>query len=346
MNLETIRDVLSHPITLFFDPSQRLSIYYMIPALIVALGAYWLLRRKDPQGTPRLWSWLLPKDVLTHPSAQADYVMFFVNKSVILAIYASIIIQSGFWFGVVEGLLGTPEPRPASWSITILTTLVVILVMDFMLWLAHYIFHKIPFLWEFHKAHHSAEVMTPITAVRMHPVEELFSSIMSGIGIGVSAALMDQAFGQGALMLTIFELNIVLALFFVAAFNLRHSHVWVRYPVWMQHVFISPAQHQIHHSRALRHWDKNMGFIFGFWDWAAGTLYAPRTREKITFGLGNGEDGTWNSAVALYFRPFKNAYMLFRKGWRTALIAPPISERQVAPEQLEEHRLELERKTL
>ena len=332
MDSDTIIEVLTHPITLFFDPTQRLSLLYMASALIVAIAAY-VINRRSLAG---LVSWLLPREVLLHPSAKADYVMFFINKSVVFAIYASIIIQSQYWFDLVQGYLGTPEQVPPSVSVTLLTTLVIILAMDAMLWFAHYIFHKVPFLWEFHKVHHSAEVMTPITAARMHPFEEVIASIMSGFAVGVTSAMMNQIFGQGATVLNLFGTHIVLALFFLAAFNLRHSHVWVRYPVWLQKIFVCPAQHQIHHSRARRHWDKNMGFIFGLWDWAAGTLYAPKTHETIEYGLGNGEDGTWNSATVLYLRPFANAYRLFASGWRNAFFHPPKSATPVEDPQGED----------
>lgn len=329
MSYDAIKETLLHPFTLFFDPSQRLSILYLFTALIVALAVY-RVRTGSFKG---LVAWLLPKEVLLHPSSKADYVMFFINKSVVAAIYASIIIQSQFWFDLVTNWLGKPETVEASLGVTILTTILVAMALDAALWFGHYLFHKVPFLWEFHKVHHSAEVMTPLTAARMHPFEEVIESIMGGIAVGVTAALIDQAFGQGAVMLNIFGINVVLALFFVAAFNLRHSHVWVRYPVWLQHIFVCPAQHQIHHSKARQHWDKNMGFIFGLWDWAAGTLYAPRGYEKLEYGLGNGEDGTWNSATTLYFRPFVNAYRLFASGWRNAFFNPEKSATHEGPKQ-------------
>ncbi|UYV39269.1 sterol desaturase family protein [Rhodobacteraceae bacterium D3-12] len=326
MNFDKITEMLTHPFTLFFDPSQRMSILYMVTALIVAIVVFFA-RKRSLAG---LVTWLLPKEILLHPSAKADYVMFFVNKTVVYAIYASIIIQSQFWFDMLTAYMG-PAPRvDPSLAITLLTTLVIAINMDAMLWFGHWLFHKIPFLWEFHKVHHSAEVMTPITASRMHPFEEVVTSIMSGFAVGITAAFMDQAFGQGAVMLNIFGINVVLAVFFLAAFNLRHSHVWVRYPVWLQKIFVCPAQHQIHHSKARKHWDKNMGFIFGLWDWAAGTLYAPKTHEKLEYGLGNGEDGTWNKASVLYIRPFVNAYGLFKSGWRNAFFAPENSATPMA----------------
>lgn len=323
MTFDAIKEMLLHPFTLFLDPSQRMSLLYMVPALLIAVVVF-VQRTGGLRGLVR---WLLPPEVLLHPSARADYVLFFINKSVVVAIYASILIQSQFWFDLVTGWLGKPEQVPASMPITILTTIAIVMALDAALWFGHYLFHKIPFLWEFHKVHHSAEVMTPITAARMHPFEEAIESMMGGVAVGVTAAVMDQTFGQGAVMLNIFGINVVLALFFFAAFNLRHSHVWVRYPVWLQRIFVCPAQHQIHHSRAPHHWDKNMGFIFGLWDWAAGTIYTPETREDIEFGLGNGEDGTWNTARALYFRPFVNAYALFASGWRNAFFRPAKSDK-------------------
>lgn len=35
----------------------------------------------------------------------------------------------------------------------------------------HYCQHKISWLWAFHKVHHSAEGLTPLTANRHHPVD-------------------------------------------------------------------------------------------------------------------------------------------------------------------------------
>src|ERR1039458_8498353 len=43
------------------------------------------------------------------------------------------------------------------------------------------LFHAIPALWEFHKVHHSAEVLTPLTEMRTHPVEII--AFMNIIGL-------------------------------------------------------------------------------------------------------------------------------------------------------------------
>ena len=331
--VEEIIAALRHPFELFFDPTERLSFLHLGTALAAAVFVFYR-SRKSLKG---LMKWLLPWDILKHDSAKADYVMFFINKSVIAAIYASVLIQVPFWYAAVGKVMGPPGAGPSepSFAVSALYTVTVVLVVDGALWLSHYIFHKVPFLWEFHKVHHSAEVMTPLTATRMHPVEEGFSMLLTGCAIGVLVGLLDQYFGTGVRAFNLFGLNIGIFLFFVAAFNLRHSHVWLQYPNWIQHIFVSPAQHQIHHSKARKHWDKNMGFVFAFWDWAAGTLHSPTTNENVEYGLGTEEDGTWNNAKTLYFRPFKNAYALFKKDPRGALTrkpAKPSSNPAVQPE--------------
>jgi sterol desaturase/sphingolipid hydroxylase (fatty acid hydroxylase superfamily) len=80
---------------------------------------------------------------------------------------------------------------------------------------------------------------------------------------------------------------------------------------------VSPAQHQIHHSSQPRHFDKNIGFIFAFWDWAAGTLYVPRHKEDFALGLHGGEHRAFNSVWKLYLLPFKNAAALLRRAKRS-----------------------------
>ena len=37
--------------------------------------------------------------------------------------------------------------------------------------------HKIPILWEFHKIHHSATSLNPITQYRLHPLELLINTL-------------------------------------------------------------------------------------------------------------------------------------------------------------------------
>ncbi len=339
--MDWLIDALLTPVALFFDNSNRLAVLYQATALLAAIGVY-SYNQAQKNGAVELGGllrWLLPRDVILHPSAKADYLYFVVNKILFATVFSSAAIGTYLvhdWaLAALEAGFGPAGPGVApSFAVSALCTVLVIVVLDFALWFAHYIYHMVPTLWEFHKVHHSAEVMTPITAARMHPVEELSDAAIGALTLGGVVALVDYVAGDGARMFTLFEMNVFMAAFFLAAFNLRHSHVWLRYPTWLQYIFVCPAQHQIHHSTARQHWDKNMGFIFAFWDWAAGTLYVPKGREEITFGLGTDEDGTWRSVRVLYFRPFAKVWGRLT-GRHVAASAPaPATEAhaQAAPE--------------
>ncbi len=307
------------PFQHFVDPSHRMSILYLASSLVVALGVYLVMKaRKGEADTVPILRWLFPADVLGHRSTRADVFFYFINKVLLAAIYGSILVtaplaSSAMTSGleVVFGPAG--EGFQPHIGFSILTTVAIVLVLDFALWFLHYVFHKVPVLWDYHKVHHSAEVMTPITAARMHPVEEVLDSLVAGVVVGSAYAVMKYVLGPATDVITLFDINIILAIFYFSAFHLRHSHVWLRFPYWLQHILVCPAQHQIHHSVDRKHWDKNMGFIFAFWDWAAGTLYAPKGKEEITYGLGTEEDGgKWHSVRALYLLPFQQTIQRLR----------------------------------
>ena len=130
--------------------------------------------------------------------------------------------------------------------------------------------------------HHSAEVLTPITAMRAHPIELIWMAsvpaVTAGIPIGVAIYLVGKDPGVilvGGLHVLIFTYSLI--------GNLRHSHVWLSYGVALNHILVSPAQHQIHHSQRPEHFGRNVGYAFALWDWLFGTLYVPR--EKETFAV-------------------------------------------------------------
>jgi hypothetical protein len=186
-------------------------------------------------------------------------------------------------------------------------TVASVLAMDLGLFLAHYLQHRVPVLWEFHKVHHSAQVLTPLTAYRMHPVDDVLAMSLSGLFAGVVLGTFNFLQPGNAGAATVLGLNAALFLYYASGYNLRHSHVWLSYGSVLSRVFISPAQHQIHHSKAPQHFDKNFGFIFAFWDVWFGSLYVPRAKEHIEVGLPDREDEAYSSVLALYLLPFKRS---------------------------------------
>ena len=91
-------------------------------------------------------------------------------------------------------------------------------------------------------------------------------------------------------------------------YNLRHSHIWVRWPDPWSRFFGSPAHHQVHHSCHPAHVNKNFAFMFPLWDVLFGTFEMPVSNGDVAFGLGEGQEVEFTSCLELYFAPFLSAY--------------------------------------
>jgi len=107
-----------------------------------------------------------------------------------------------------------PAAWPA-WTVLAMATLFELLAYELAYWFGHFLFHRIPALWVFHKVHHSAAVMTTFTELRQHPVEILAFMNLIAIATGAVFGVMTYAFGPGVQPFTLLNGNIVLMLFLV-----------------------------------------------------------------------------------------------------------------------------------
>ena len=293
--------------------TQRIYWLYLVTSILLAVGVF-VLRRSERQrtGGTGLFGFLFPKAVLTHPSAVVDYKFFIVN-AIGFALFISPFLLASPPIAALTTQALSPPLGGAPWvtpstAYHILYTVCMILALDAAVFAGHYLQHKVPMLWEFHKVHHSAAVLTPITVYRMHPVDDILTGVIAAITAGLVDGVFGSIYQASPVTVLLFDLNVFLFLFYFAGYNLRHSHVWLSYPAPISHVLISPAQHQIHHSSDPKHFDKNLGFIFAFWDWLVGTLYVPKEREDLQFGLDGDEHLAFDSVGALYLRPFRAVF--------------------------------------
>jgi sterol desaturase/sphingolipid hydroxylase (fatty acid hydroxylase superfamily) len=298
------------------DPQVRTCWVYLVPSLILAIAVLAWHRSAQPASSRDLrtiFGTLFDRALWLHPSARTDYGCYLINATL-----GSLLRALGLVSGAVvslilyAALLKVSGSRPLSLDTSIvalaLYTLLSLLWQDFGTYVGHYALHRMPLLWEFHKVHHSAQVLTLVTVFRIHPCEVVFTGLISGLFAGSAGALGLFVFGSKIEPLSIMGLNAGVFLFYALGANLRHSHVWLPYPGWLSRIFISPAQHQIHHSSLPQHHDANFGVIFGLWDWMFRTLYVPASRESLVLGLINGEDRDYQSMKGLYFGPFRKAW--------------------------------------
>jgi sterol desaturase/sphingolipid hydroxylase (fatty acid hydroxylase superfamily) len=179
------------------------------------------------------------------------------------------------------------------------------LLDDLTRFLLHLAMHKVPVLWDFHKVHHSAKVMTPMTIYRSHPFESYLYTCRMALSQGLAVGIGYYFFGPTLSMFDVLGANIFVFVFNVMGANLRHSHVWWSWGDKIESWFISPAQHQVHHSDKPEHFDRNLGSTFAIWDRMIGTLIRSSKVGKIRFGIGAGDPGH-DSVYQAYLKPFKD----------------------------------------
>jgi len=239
-------------------------------------------------------------------SAQIDYWVIFINPLIKILYFAPIfaLLKSFLpWLKTSLDGQGILSWAPPSYILITLLTVTLFIVDDFLRWWTHYLTHKVPLLWEFHKAHHSAEVLNFATSERFHPVDILFVGIMKTISSISVSAVFFILWGDNLSIHQVFGANILWVIANIFGGPLRHSPVWLRFGDTIERWFISPAMHQIHHSSNPQHYDKNFGGALAIWDRWFGTLYIPKDNEEIIYGIGE-ETEKFRSLKYLYLNPF------------------------------------------
>jgi sterol desaturase/sphingolipid hydroxylase (fatty acid hydroxylase superfamily) len=294
----------------FLQPGSSFSITSLLSAALVCV-AFIVWRRLSRGRGLRLQSLLrfaFPVRLFLHPSTRADAILFVLQTMVFGALLGwAYFSQPWIAERVTEGMITLFGP-PGEASVHPLVAIAVItlasfLAYEFGYWLFHWAAHTHPLLWEFHKIHHTAEVLTPLTVWRVHPVEQVIFINTLAVVVGVCEGLGRYFLGGGAQVYAMSGVNILLVFFVYAFVHLQHSQAWIAFTGVWGRLLLSPAHHQVHHSVDPKHHNRNMGSCLAIWDWLFGTLYVPsREREVVKFGLGE-EVKAPHDAVAALFEP-------------------------------------------
>ena len=283
------------------DPNKRIFWLYIISSIILAI-LYFYFSKKNTRVIMSSKLWL-------HPSAKLDYYYFFISYFINIFLLVPFIISAKtIALGVNKFLYAKFDYFENSFfsygEIIFLYTITLFLVSDFTRYWLHRFLHTIPILWEFHKVHHSAKVLTPITFYRVHPIENFLFGLRYSLSVGFVTGIFVYFFGAMIDIYAVVGVNVFLFVFSVFGANLRHSHVPFSYPRILEKWLMSPKQHQIHHSR--KHFDKNYGGFISIWDKMFGTLKLSNEVLVMKFGLRKNQMNDYSSLKSLIFRPFIN----------------------------------------
>ena len=286
-------------------------------ACLVTFGAAgWNLRAGAAAGRRLIFS----RAIWWSASARADYKMFAVNQALMMAIAPRLVGRMAVATTIFSGLHTLVGGRPDAalalpgWLVVASFTVCHFLCDDLSKYLVHRALHRWPVLWAFHKVHHSATTLTPLTVYRTHPMEAVVFSLRGSAVQASVVAVFIFFFGSAVDLFTVLGASVFLFAFNAAGSNLRHSHVRIGYGRRLERWLMSPAQHQIHHSVEERHHDKNFGTVLSLWDWLGGTLYLAEKGETLRYGLTRDPTPETNGLAALYLRPVLEAGRIVRKG--------------------------------
>ncbi|WP_146153891.1 sterol desaturase family protein [Photobacterium sanctipauli] len=300
----------------FLDPSQGLFLGYILSALVVAL----LFQSYQTKSWNFIWLMksLIQLHKLKSKSTVDDIKLYLVDK-VLLGFMYSFILSSAFVVkqSVLDllSIVGLPIIHvEVGLLLSGLLTLGAIIVFDFATFFEHYLAHKVRFLWEFHKIHHIADNLNPLTAYRSHPVNQICFVLIVSLFTGIYSGVINHLFPSEQLYIVIAGQNVFMLIFLIMGLNLQHSHVFIRYPRFVRSILVSPAYHQIHHSSLRKHHDVNFGFLFSFWDQIFNTQVMPTKQEVLTFGVAGEKYDNYAGVLNMYLTPFKRvARRMFKR---------------------------------
>jgi sterol desaturase/sphingolipid hydroxylase (fatty acid hydroxylase superfamily) len=284
---------LLHLYDVLFSVGSQLSLTSLACAFLIASG--FLIYRRMRKGRRIrlrvLMRALFPRRIVKSPSSVTDFGYFLFNTFVYGGIFGMAAVSYQFLTNAVIGglvfFIGEPSPSGLPVFVTrSAITVILFLAYELGYWTDHYLKHRIPVLWELHKVHHTAEVLSPLTSFRMHPFDTwIFSNILA-VSAALANGIASYLFGDTTYQYAVSGTNIILVIFIHVYVHLQHTHLWISFRGWLGRIFISPAHHQVHHSTNPAHFNKNLGSCLAIWDWLFGTLHVPsKSREKLSFGV-------------------------------------------------------------
>jgi sterol desaturase/sphingolipid hydroxylase (fatty acid hydroxylase superfamily) len=92
----------------------------------------------------------------------------------------------------------------------------------------------------------------------------------------------------------------------------------------LNHIFISPAHHQIHHSAKPEHWNRNYGEVLAIWEWMFVTLVLPseEIRKNLILGVGIGAPQRHSTLAKVYLGPLASMCEILTRRFQSTRLTP------------------------
>lgn len=156
--------------------------------------------------------------------------------------------------------------------------LTLLIVRDFVQWNIHRLLHRVDFLWEFHKVHHSVEEMGFAAHLRYHWMENVVYRTLEYIPLALIGFGITDFF--------------IVHIFTLAVGHFNHSNFRLKLG-YLKYIFNNPDMHIWHHAKELpteRRYGVNFGLTLSLWDYLFRTNYIPEDGRDIALGFEDSEN--------------------------------------------------------
>lgn len=158
-----------------------------------------------------------------------------------------------------------------------LQLLTLFVTADFIQWNVHRMLHRVPWMWEFHKLHHSVKEMGFAAHLRFHWMETVIYKTVQYIPLAMIGFSIRDFYVVHVIAILIGHLN--------------HANLnWTYGP--LRYLLNNPQMHIWHHARdwpADRPYGANYGLSLSVWDYLFGTAYIPYNGRDIELGFNDDD---------------------------------------------------------
>jgi len=221
-----------------------ISVIFIFSILLAIVEFFWELYRK------KINKWRLGE-------MWASFGVFIIAQ--LMEKTSTLIFVGAFFF------LG--EYVPWQIPVNIWTTLLCLLLVDFIYYWEHVIEHKVRILWSYHSIHHSSPIYNYTTAMRVSFIDSLITWVFY---------LPLVAIGFHPYMVVLCFILVLMYQFWL------HTEIISKLG-WFEKIFMTPSQHRVHHGSDAMYLDKNFGALLSIWDRIFGTFQEEQHRPN--YGL-------------------------------------------------------------
>ncbi len=258
---------LSHEIS---HPDSTNYFYWLIGLSLFFWGLELLFPWRKKQAVFRKDFWL---------DAFYMFFNFFLFNLILFVAFSNTTV---YLFDQLLGLIGSSSKQLQLVNLNALPfslgLLIFFICSDFVQWITHILLHRIPWLWNFHKVHHSVKQMGFAAHLRYHWMETLVYRTILYLPLSIIGG---------------FDIKNVFIIHIIALSIGHFNHSNFRLNLGpLKFIFNNPQMHIWHHVKALPDERKNgvnYGISLSIWDYLFKTNYIPSNGRDIELGFEDDE---------------------------------------------------------